>query len=297
MLNSDDLVFFSILASSESMAQAARKLNVTPPTVSTKLQNMEKKAGVLLVQRRSSGLLLTEAGIKLFEDSKPILKNLEVLNSTLNRDNSEISGKISVVGPIGFGEKKLAPLISNFIKKYPNVSVDLQLSDRPKWNDCTNTDIMFYIGQLKDSSLIKLRISPNKRLLCASPDYLKSNEVITEPYDLKKHRCIALQENDEDTCNWRFKYKPSSKIHNIRIQPYLVSNIADVVKCWAIHGLGIIQRSEWDVSEEIESGKLIEILPDYSLPDADIVALVESSSDKRTKKVNAFINYAKENLT
>jgi len=294
MVNSDDLAFLSILASSDTMVEVAQKMNVTAPAVSTKLQNLEKKIGIILVQRRVKGLHLTEIGSRLVEESRSILYELNNLNRSINSNDLNIKGKITIVGPVGFGEKKLAPLIANFIKIHPSVSVELKLSDKPKWSDCVNTDIMFYIGQLKDSGLIKIKISQNKRLLCTSPHYLKSNKIITSPSDLKQHRCISLQENDEDTCKWRFRNNNTQKITNIRITPYLTSNVSDVVKCWAINGLGIIQRSEWDVVEEINSGELVEILPGYSLPDADIVALLDTNMRNRPQNISAFINYAKE---
>ena len=155
---------------------------------------------------------------------------------------------------------------------------------------------MIYIGQLKDSSLKRIFLAKNKRLLVASPEYLVTAPPLNTPNDLINHDCIVLKENNEDVTMWKFYDDIDTRNIGLRIIPKLSSNVGQVVKGWAISGHGIIQRSEWDVSPELEQGKLLTLLPEYTLPSADIVALVSSEKDNRPRKIRFLIEFFKENV-
>ncbi len=201
-----------------------------------------------------------------------------------------------MVSSLGFGEKHIGPLAAEFQSLYPSVHIELNLSDIPKWSLHNSPDIMFYIGHLQDSSLKRIVLAKNRRLLLASPDYLKSTPPINEPNDLTMHRCIALRENDEDATMWRLTHSKTNQAVSLRITPILSSNVSRVTKDWCLDGKGIIQRSEWDVKEELATGKLIRVLPDYQLAEADIVALLSSEQFHRSKKVTAFLDFVKQRL-
>ncbi|HFQ4907339.1 TPA: LysR substrate-binding domain-containing protein [Vibrio vulnificus] len=204
---------------------------------------------------------------------------------------------MKLVSSLGFGEKHIAPLAVEFQALYPSLHIELFLSDIPKWSTHNSPDIMFYIGYLQDSGLKRIVLSKNRRLLLASPKYLKSAPPLEEPKDLEIHRCIALRENDEDATMWRLTHKDTQNDTSVRVVPVLSSNVSRVTKNWCIDGQGIIQRSEWDVKDELKNGKLVRILPEYQLQDADIVALLSSDQFHRSQKVTAFLDYVKQRLT
>lgn len=296
MLNSQDIEFFMSLATSSSLAATARKLNVTPPSISQRLQTLEKKLGVKLVERSVRAISLTTAGEILAEKGKLLILDLATLQDDILNSKHAISGEIKVLAPLGFGSQYIAPLIAEFQKMHPLTVIDLVLSDNPQWSNKQSPDVMIYIGQLKDSSLKRIFLAKNKRLLLASPEYLRSAPPLNTPNDLAHHHCIALRENNEDVTMWKFYSDSYTQSIGVRVTPTLSSNVGQVVKNWAISGRGIIQRSEWDVTEELAQGKLLTLLPEYTFPSADIVALVSTAQDKRPRKINYLIDFFKDNF-
>ncbi len=296
MLSSQDIEFFITVAGSRSLAAAARKLNVTPPSVSQRLQNIERKLGVKLIDRNARITSLTTEGEVLASKGQALLQDLEHLTQDLSEKKLAISGDLKLVSSIGFGEKHIGPLAAEFQQLYPSLRIELNLSDIPKWSAHNSPDIMFYIGHLQDSALKRIVLSKNRRLLLASPAYLESAPVLEQPKDLEQHRCIALRENDEDATMWRLTHTTTKCETSVRVVPVLSSNVSRVTKDWCIDGQGIIQRSEWDVQEELKSGKLVRVLADYQLQEADIVALLSSEQFHRSQKVTAFLEYVKQRL-
>ena len=139
-------------------------------------------------------------------------------------------------------------------------------------------------------------MAKNRRFLLASSDYLRSAPLLETPKDLSNHRCIALRENNEDATMWRFTKVLSGTEMNVRVSPVLSSNVSQVTKDWCVAGQGIIQRSEWDVQEELENGQLVRVLPSYQLDSADIVALLSSERLNRSRKVTVFLEFMQQCL-
>lgn len=296
MLSSQDIEFFITIAGSPSLAAAARKLNVTPPSVSQRLQHIERKLGVKLVDRSARLIYLTTEGDVLANKGQVLLQDLQNLSQDVSNKKLAISGELRLVSSLGFGEKHIGPLVAEFQNLYPLVNIELNLSDIPKWSVHNSPDIMFYIGHLQDSTLKRIVLAKNRRLLLASPQYLKSVPPLEHPTDLTQHRCIALRENDEDATMWRLTNTITNDPISVRITPVLSSNVSRVTKDWCIDGQGIIQRSEWDVKDELSNGKLVRVLPEYQLPEADIVALLSSEQFSRSKKVATFLDFVQQRL-
>ncbi len=294
MLTSEDLRFFYVIATHPSLSAAARNLNVTPPTVTQRLQMIEGKLQVKLVQRQARGITLTEEGLLLLDKAKLILNEMDQIQELINSKKSKISGKLKVLAPLGFGNDYIAPLVGEFQRLHQNLTVELELSDNPSWADSHQWDIIIYIGELRDSSLKLAILAPNRRFLCASPDYLLRRGNPASPKALRDHACIALRENSEDVTLWRFTHSSSSEQVSIRINPTLASNEGRVVKEWALAGHGIIMRSEWDVQSSLNSGKLQRVLPEYELPGADIVALLGTDARSRSARTAQFLQLLKE---
>jgi len=305
MLTSEDLRFFYIISTQPSLTAAARKLNVTPPTVTQRLQAIESKVSVKLVQRQARGISLTEEGCLLQNKARSILAEMEQLQTLMASKKNLINGTLKVLAPLGFGNDYIAPLIGEFQQQHPNLTVELELSDKPSWAESHKWDIIIYIGELRDSTLKLATLAPNQRFLCASPEYLSNNGTLKSPRELKDHTCIALRENSEDVTLWRFTHtaadggdegdnNSTEAQESIRISPTFTSNEGSVVKNWAIAGHGIIMRSEWDVQPELNNGSLVRLLPDYSLPSADIVALLGTDSRARSARTSHFLQLLKE---
>jgi len=297
MVTSEDLRFFMQIAANNSLAAAARALNVTPPTVTQRLQALEAKLGIKLVDRRARAAKLTDEGELLAERARGILDEMQDLQESLASRASDVSGTLKVLAPLGFGNDYVAPLIAQFQQRYANIKVELTLSDSPNYAKGSAWDLMIYIGELLDSSLKMVPLAANRRFICASPEYLAEYGRPRTPADLTEHRCISLQENAEDVTMWRFVNTHTKADEPVRIKPTLICNEGRVVKQWALDGQGIIVRSEWDVAAQLRSGKLELLLPDYELPSANIVALLGSDYRGRSARTVMFLQQLQALLT
>ncbi len=289
MINSDDLRFFCVLASQPSLAGTARMLNVTPSSVTQRLQGIEDKLKLKLLNRQGRTTTLTDEGQLLAERARLILADMDELQESLHDRKNELVGRLRILAPLGFGNEYVAELAAQFQAQHRNVSVELVLSDSPNRQSLDAWDIVIHIGALRDSSMLQTVLAKNRRFLCGSPDYVARHGQPSCIDDLRHHTCISLQENAEDVTMWRLQAPGSSDFTSIRIRPRLTSNDGRVVKQWALKGYGIMMRSEWDVAREIQSGALLRLLPDHALPGADIVALLGSDRRQRSARTMRFL--------
>ncbi len=294
MLMLDDLRFFHTLVKAGSLVAAAREMNVSPPAITQRLQQIESRYGVRLVERSTRRMRLTDEGELLHEKGAVICAEADVLMDLLAARSGAVTGHLRVSAPFGFGRRYLAPLIADFHTRHPALKILLSLTDSPSLHDAGAVDVMFHIGELHDSSMVRYTIAPNNRLLCASPRYLKRKGTPSAPEDLGGHECITLRENNEDVSLWKFTRGKTGR--HVRIEPALVSNDGDVVCQWAIQGKGIIARSEWDVADALKSGQLVHLLPEWALAPADVVALVPQRKGM-SARVKAFIAFVNEHFS
>jgi len=207
-----------------------------------------------------------------------ICNDLTELADELAGRRGVVAGHLRVVAPLGFGQRYIAGLVADFRSRSEDVTASLTLSDGPPRLASDNWDVMVHIGELRDSTLVAYPLAPNRRILCASPDYLARRGAPATPEDLRNHDCIALRENDEDVTLWRFR-RPRGTAIGVRIAPVMSCNAGATVLDWARAGHGIIARSEWDVAEHVRTGELVPLLSGWNLPDANVVALVKSRQE------------------
>src|SRR5579872_1626473 len=286
-LSTEDLRFFTVVAGSVSLAAAARSLDVTPPAVTQRLRHLEGRLGVRLVERTTRRLRLTQEGQLLVDRAQVALAGLDDIAETLRDRRGVVGGHLRLAAPLGFGRRYVAPVVAAFRKLNPGVKVTLSLTDRPAVAAEESWDLVIHIGELRDSSRVMHRLAPNRRFVCASPSYIAQRGEPLTPADLQEHSCIALRQNDEDVTLWRFTDR-SRKSFAIRINSSMTSNDGETIRAWACDGLGVILRSEWDLAEDLRSGRLQRVLPGYRVPSADIVALMGGRGD-RTARAREFL--------
>ena len=266
-----DLRFFVTITESGSLAEAARRLDVTPSAVSQRLRQLESRLGLQLAHRSTRRFALTEEGELFHAGVAAMLADLDRLVDSLRERSGEVAGTLNVGGPLGFGRNYLAAAIADFHSLHPRLKVSLTLSDALSAADANRFDMIVHIGSLMDSSMVAYPIAPNARFICAAPAYLARHPAPRQPRELAQHDCIVLRENNEDVTLWRFRRKRSEV--SVRVPAILSSNDGDVAKQWALRGKGLFVRSEWDVADSLASGRLVRVLADWTLPDADVVAL------------------------
>lgn len=284
MLNSDDLIFFTTLAHEQTLIAAARRMNVTPSAVTQRLKALEAKVGLTLAHRNGRGLLLTDEGELLVSRGTAMVGQLAALDEALLTLRGSVSGPLRIIAPFGFGRRHIGAVCADFRRLYPELSIDLHLSDRLGRYPDRSWDIAIHVGELPITGLKVRTIAGNNRFVCASPGYLAARGIPVVPDDLQRHDCLVLRENDEDATLWKFGVGLETR--SIRVEPSLTSNDGELIRDWALCGMGIMVRSEWDVSADLAEKRLVRLLPDYTLPAADVVMLVDTSSEERlrTKK-------------
>ncbi len=292
MLTSEDIAFFSVLTGARSLAEAARCLNVTPPAVTQRLRALEERVGVRLVDRSGRRLSLTEEGSLIASHGRIVTDALETLTEALADRRGVVSGHLTIAAPHGFGRLHVAPVVESFAHEHPKVSVALELSDHPAARLIDSFDVVVHIGALGRMDDIVTTLAPNRRILCASPDYLENAPGIASPRDLAGHRCLAIRENDEDVTLWRF-HGPREEM--VRVNPVLSSNDGAVIRQWALAGQGVVIRSEWDVAGDLAAGRLREVLPEWKIASADVVALL-GSRHGRSARTAAFLASLRRSL-
>ncbi|WAI85347.1 MULTISPECIES: LysR family transcriptional regulator [Achromobacter] len=288
MGHSSELQLVVELARAGGMSAAARQLDVTPAAVSKRLAQIEARLGVRLFNRSTRRLSLTAEGEVYLESARRILDEIEDLDQLIASRQDSPRGRLKVNAPLGFGRSYIAPAIAEFAQKYPDVTLQLQLTDSPADFVRDAFDVAIRFGDQPDTRLIARKIAPNRRLVCASPGYLKTHGVPTTPHDLARHQCIVLRQNEDAYSLWRFTKGRRSE--TVKVRGALSSNDGEVTLTWGLAGLGILQRAEWDLARYLRSGRLVRVLEDYALPQADIYA-VFPERHHLSAKVRIFVDF------
>ncbi|KTB71545.1 MULTISPECIES: LysR family transcriptional regulator [Pseudomonas] len=271
MIAIEDLRLAVTLSRCESLSAAARVLNVSPPALSMRLRKLETQLGITLANRDARRLSLTADGERFARESAHLLEQLEALPESFKQRDERLVGTLRLAAPFGYGRQRIAPLLARFAKLHPQLRLHLDLRETP-WPDRHDSDAVIHIGSLNDSLWIARPLAHNHRWLCASPAYLEQHGAPSTPDELARHRCICIRENDEDVTLWHLSKGQAKK--TLRIEPALLSNDGSVARRWAEQGLGIVLRSQWDVSDAIASGRLVRVLADWQLASAPINLLV-----------------------
>jgi DNA-binding transcriptional LysR family regulator len=295
MISSDDLRFFNVVAHSASLAEAARKLDVTPPAVTQRLRALEQRIGIRLVDRSGRKTTLTDEGALVASHGTIVAEAMEALTEALADRKKAVGGHLRIAAPHGFGRIHVAPVVDVFAKTYPGVTVTLDLSDHPGAGLVESSDVVIHIGPPGPMNQVVTTLAPNRRILCASPDYLADAAPIRTPSDLVRHRCLVLRENDEDVTLWRFLHA-SREPETVRIRPTMCSNDGAVIRDWAAAGRGIAIRSEWNVADDLAAGRLKRVLQGWEVPPADVVAMLGTRFG-RSARTTAFLAMLRESLS
>src|SRR5471032_3468693 len=198
-----DLSFFSTLSGCGSLSAAARELGLTAAAVSKHLTQMESRAGVALVNRTTRRMMLTPEGELYLEHARRILDEIDELAELLGSAKKNPKGLLRVNATLGFGRSHVAPIISRFVAKYPQVSVQLQLSVTPPPLTDDTFDVCIRFGEPPDTRVVARRLAANRRVLCAAPAYIASRGMPMTPHDLTRHNCIGIRQGDEAYGVWR----------------------------------------------------------------------------------------------
>jgi len=288
-----DIDFFARLVTQGSLSALARDLGVTPPAISNRLSQLERRLGVKLLNRTTRRLALTQEGELYLSNGSRLLEQMLEVERMVSSSRDSPQGLLKVNATFGFGRRYIAPALSKFRVEYPDVDVQLDLTDRPMNLAESAFDIGIRFGELPDMRVVGKKLATNQRFVCASPEYLRKRGFPSSPDDLRSHSCIVLRENDTAYGTWHFT---KGKRHDlVKVHGAMSSNDGEATLRWAVDGHGILVRSEWDVQPYLDTKALARVLADWSLPTADIYAIYPERLNL-SAKVRVFVEFLEQHL-
>lgn len=289
-----DLNLFLRVLDLGSISAAARSLDLSVAVASQRLQRLERSLGVRLLHRTTRQLRPTPEGVALAEQGRPLVEDLEVLTSNLSGTAKSVTGSLRVTVPATFGRQYVSPLLPEFMSRHPRLRLHVDLSDQMRDLVSDGLDLAIRIGTLKDSELVATRLASNRRVLCASPEYLRRHGVPKKPADLAQHECLLMAVSRDASDTWHLR-GPDGNETAVRVQSRLKSNLGEVIRDAALGGLGISLHSTWHVCQDLRAGRLKQVLPDYQLPESAIYAVMP---ERRMvlPRVRAFVDFLTQHL-
>lgn len=282
-----ELTIFAKVVGTGSLSAAARDLGMSPAVVSRRLASLEARLGVRLVNRTTRSLHLTDEGAAYYETCTRVLAEIEEADAAVSAGRAEPRGVLRVAIPASFGNQYVAPLVPKFAELYPNVQIALSLSDRTVNLVEEGFDLAIRIADLADSALAARRLAPNRRVVCASPAYLRRNGTPATPEDLAKHNCLTTT---DFAMNWDYR-APDGKSGSVRVTGRYACDNWGVLREWALAGLGVALKSTWDVRRHLEDGSLVSLLPGYTFAGDVAIYAVYPHRRHLPAKTRAFIEF------
>ncbi len=278
-----DLALVLAIQQHGSLVATAEALRMAPSAVTKRLAQLEAELGLLLFQRTTRRVAATLEGELLCEHARGLLAQFDTLEQSLQERKTEAAGLIRLAATLGFGRLWLGPVLADFQARHPAIQIQLQLYEQLPDLAAEGFDgaVWLWAPQPKRASEWTARtLARNQRVIVAAPAYLRKHGQPATLEALAQHNCLVVRENDRQFDIWqlqavregRRKLPASSNpaVHRVRVQGALSSNSGELVRDWCLQGRGIMLRSLWDVQAHLSSGKLVRLLPQYAMLDADI---------------------------
>lgn len=291
--NLSDFKVFCVVAKRRSFVESAEELGTSPAYISKRINILETNLNCKLFHRSTRHVSLTEDGKLILEKATHILDEFDELSELVNNPLSSPTGHLDIVSSFGFGRQHIAPILSKLLNMYPKLTIHFNTIDNTKDLIQHSIDLDIRIGNDIAPNMIAKKLASNFRILCAAPSYLLKNSVPESIEDLQFHDCLAISERDQSSVLLKLRHLNEDIVTHIR--PRFVSNNGEIIHQLAIDGQGIILRSVWDVADELISGQLQHILPDY-WQDADIWAVYPSRL-KSSSKLQTCILFIQHELS
>lgn len=283
----DGIAAFARVVDSGSFSAAADRLGLSKSAVSAHVQRLEERLGIRLLNRTTRRLSVTEAGAAYYRHCARILAEAEAAEQVASALQREPRGTLRMSAPDSFGWMHVAPAVPDFLKRYPELSVDITLSPAHVNLVDEGLDLAVRIGVLEDSPLVVRKLAPSRLVVCAAPAYLEERGTPREPADLAKHNCLCnslLPWGDE----WRLAGKRGEA--RVAVSGSVCSNNAEMLRAAALDGIGIALLPTWAVAEPLRAGALRRVLDVWEPPTSTIYA-VYPGNRLMSMKVRAFVGH------
>jgi DNA-binding transcriptional LysR family regulator len=275
--NLGDIQLFVEAANLGGLSVAGRKLGLSPAAASARLVKLDATLHTRLFERTTRQLRLTEEGRIYLLHCQQALQSLEDAHAALQAGRSIVRGKVRISATSDFGRHVLKGWLDEFNVQYPEVTLALVLSDSLSNLLLDDLDLAIRFGVPPDSSLVARCLAPNRRVLCASPEYLATHGVPERPRDLARFDCIDLATASGLANDWRFTRGGEVETYSVPLANSRETNDGALAREWAVAGYGIAMKSVWDIGSDLRTGKLNILMPEWRSPDVPVHALYQRS--------------------
>lgn len=279
---------FQAVAFDLSLAAAARRLQLSAPTVTRAIAALEQRLGVPLLERSTRGVTLTAVGERFANDCRRILLEVDEAEASASGLHAQPRGQLKLAMPLLFGQQLLTPILLDYLNAYPDVQIVAAYLDRVPNLHEEGVDVAVQVGNLPDSSLFALKVGSIRRLVCASPAYLAEHGVPEQPGDLAQHRLVHSSA-DARLPEWRFQQQ--SGLLTVSFRPRLSCATNQAAIAAACRDAGLIRCMSYQVHELLEQGRLRPVLRDFE-PAALPVHIVYREGRKAAARVRSFVDFA-----
>ncbi len=283
-----DLDIFARVARTGNMSAAGREMGLSPAVVSKRISLLEERLGARLFQRTTRQLTLTETGDGYFKRVVDILSLVEEAEDFVSRRNTKPRGLLKITAPTSFSRLHIAPYLTEFVNRYPDIELDFHLTDNFVDIIREGFDVAIRIGELQDSSLVARKLAPDNRVICAAPSYLEKAGIPAKLADLEAHVCLSAGAQDM----WRLEGPDGQR--QVRVKGNIRSNSAELIREALLSGLGLGLRGTWEIGPELASGALRAVLPEYRGSSNVAIYAVYPCREFMPAKVNVFIEFLAE---
>ncbi|KWH03929.1 LysR family transcriptional regulator [Burkholderia territorii] len=282
---------FARIVSAGSLSAAARELDLSLSVVSKRLAHLESRLGVRLLHRTTRQQTLTDDGAQFHAQVLRILAEIDRAETLMSDRRGTVGGVLRVTAPGELGRLRIAPLVAAFQRRHPELTVHLMLTDTIVDLLAHDIDVAVRIGSLADSTMIARELAPNHRVLCASSGYLAVHGQPTHPAELRAHRCIVM--GDQPRTEWRFDGAQGAV--TVEVTAALLTNDGGAARTLALEGAGIALKSIWDVGADLQTGRLVRVLPTFAAPAAPLHAVYPGGRHVPLR-VRTFVDYLRDQL-
>lgn len=284
-MNNDHLRLFVRVAKTNNISMAGNELGLSPPVASMHINKLEEALGVKLIHRTTRKVSLTEEGREFLPHAEEVLNAVDSAKASVGAGSFTPQGTIRVTAPASFGRMHIVPALKQFVAENPQLKVDLRQSDSIVDMVEGGFDIAIRNASLTDSTLVARKLANDKRIICASPEYLSRYGEPKTPEELLEHECINLIGID----HWDFVTPDGVK--KIRPKGAIRIDNGESVRDSCVNGVGLTICSIWCAHEELKAGNLVQVLKDYPLASDTAIWAVYPSSRLLAPKVRAFIDF------
>jgi DNA-binding transcriptional LysR family regulator len=288
-LDLTDVALFARVCATRNLSAAGREFGLSPAASSARIAGLERELGARLLHRTTRKIALTQDGETFLEHAAQLLDAAEQAASAVGSGHAAPQGLLRVAASVSFGRQYIVPALAAFLDLHPGIRLDLRLSDRMIDLAADGIDVAIRIGPLRDSALVARTLAPSRLIVCASPAYLAQHGAPATPDELAQHQCLVLGSMNP----WRFR-APDGSIASVRVGGRLQSDNGEALRDAAIDGLGIALQSTWATTQQLRSGALVALMPDYPVATDSVVSAQYLNRHFLPPKTQAFIDFFAE---